>query len=186
MAAPEHSSASIFPPTALFLQDMCNWQRTLEFEDFVRHSAAAEAAARLMGSRPTQFFHDRVLAKEAGSSIVTPWHRDTPYDCVGGEKTVSYWIALDPVPRATSLRCVAGSTPWSINLRPKRFDSADLYEGDVPWRGRQCRSANRRRIRSIRWVGDAAVFVDRQGKGSPPFKDLTFKHGEPLSGPISH
>ena len=43
--------------------------------------------------------------------------------------------------------------------------------------------SNRRRIVSMRWVGDGAVFVDRQGKGSPPFRHLTLKDGEPLSGP---
>jgi hypothetical protein len=35
----------------------------------------------------------------------------------------------------------------------------------------------------MRWTGDGTVFVDRQGKGSPPFKHLTLKDGEALSGP---
>jgi ectoine hydroxylase-related dioxygenase (phytanoyl-CoA dioxygenase family) len=55
---------------------------------------------------------------------------DMPYYCVGDEKTVSLCIALDRVPKATSLRCVAGSHLRSVNLRPKRFDGTDLYGGD--------------------------------------------------------
>ena len=42
---------------------------------------------------------------------------------------------------------------------------------------------NRRRAFSARWVGDDAVFVDRQGKGSPRFEHLTLKTGQPLEGP---
>ena len=202
--------------SAPFFQDLCNWQRIAEFEHFVRSSPAAATAAALMRSRTDQFFHDHVLVKEPGTAIVTPWHHDMPYYCVGGERTVSLWIALDPVARATSLRCVAGSHLWGVS-RPKRFDGRDLYEGDraqeVPdidgdldkyrvlsWAmepgdavafdfrtihgaAANTGQSNRRRIVSMRWVGDGAVFVDRQGKGSPPFRHLTLKDGEPLSGP---
>jgi ectoine hydroxylase-related dioxygenase (phytanoyl-CoA dioxygenase family) len=203
--------------SAPFFQDLCNWRRIAEFDDFVRHSSAATTAAALMRSSTAQFFHDHVLVKEPGTAIVTPWHHDLPYYCVGGEHTVSFWIALDPVPLATSLRCVAGSHLWGASHRPKRFDGGDLYEGDqseeVPdidgdpkrykvlsWAmepgdaiafdfrtvhgaAANTGQADRRRIVSMRWLGDGAVFVDRQGKGSPPFHHLTLKNGEPLSGP---
>ncbi len=219
MTAPSALERTYHPAdgSAVFFQDMCNWRRIPEFEAFVRHSPAAEFAARLMGSRTAQFFHDHVLVKEPRSSIVTPWHHDLPYYCVGGEKTVSFWIALDPVPRETSLRCIAGSHLWRGVLRPKHFDGRDLYEDDrtaempdidghpdrydilswaiepgdaVAFDFRTVHGAagndhrqDRRRIASMRWVGDGAVFVDRQGKGSPPFRHLTLKTGEPLSGP---
>ena len=41
---------------------------------------------------------------------------------------------------------------------------------------------SRRRVFSGRWVGDDAVFVDRKGRGSPPFKHLALKTGTPLQG----
>jgi ectoine hydroxylase-related dioxygenase (phytanoyl-CoA dioxygenase family) len=41
----------------------------------------------------------------------------------------------------------------------------------------------RRRVFSARWVGDATVFVDLRGKGSPPFQHLTLADGAPLEGP---
>ena len=76
--------------SAPFFQDLYNWRRIPEFEDFVRHSPAARAAARLMSSGKAQFFHDHVLVKEPGSSVVTPWHQDMPFYCVGGDRTVSF------------------------------------------------------------------------------------------------
>jgi ectoine hydroxylase-related dioxygenase (phytanoyl-CoA dioxygenase family) len=199
--------------SAPFFQDLCNWQRTQPFEDFVRSSPAAGIAAGLMRSRTAQFFHDHVLVKEPGTAVMTPWHHDMPYYCVGAEGTVSFWIALDPVPQETSLRCVAGSHRWGKSFRPKRFDGTDLYADDpteeIPeigdgdtilfWdldpgdavafdfrtvHGAPANTSTaRRRIVSMRWVGDDAVFIDRQGKGSPPFKHLTLKDGAPLAGP---
>ena len=41
---------------------------------------------------------------------------------------------------------------------------------------------NRRRIFSARVVGDDAFFVDRGGKGSPPFENIKLKTGEKLIG----
>jgi ectoine hydroxylase-related dioxygenase (phytanoyl-CoA dioxygenase family) len=170
----------------------------------------------LKRSRTAQFFHDHVLVKEPGTAVVTPWHHDMPYYCVGAEGTVSFWIALDPVPQETSLRCLAGSHRWGDSFRPKRFDGTDLYADDrtpeipdidgrperypiLSWplepgdavafdfRTVHGASANtsplRRRIVSMRWVGDNAVFLDRQGKGSPPFAHLTLKDGDLLTGP---
>ncbi len=209
--------------SARFFQDLCNWRRIPQYRDFVLHSPAARAAARLMRSRTAQFFHDHVLVKEPGSSIPTPWHQDMPYYCVGGPHSVSFWIPLDPVPRATSLQCVSGSHLWGVNHRPKRFDGTDLYEGDdaiempdidgnrdrytiLQWEleagdavafdfrtvhgatGNQGQP-NRRRVFSARWVGDGAVFVDRKGRGSPPFRHVDLHTGDKLAGadfPVVH
>jgi ectoine hydroxylase-related dioxygenase (phytanoyl-CoA dioxygenase family) len=201
---------------APFFQDLCNWQRFGDFKDFVYRSPAGAIAAQLMRSKTARFFHDHVLVKEPGTSVVTPWHQDLPYYCVEGEQSVSFWIPLDNVPRAISLECVAGSHKWSVH-KPKRFDGSDLYAGDetvempdiegnrdqysiVSWdmepgdavafnfrtvHGAAANkgSGDRRRVFSARWVGDDAVFADRKGKGSPPFKHLTLKDGDRLDGP---
>jgi ectoine hydroxylase-related dioxygenase (phytanoyl-CoA dioxygenase family) len=203
--------------SARFFQDLCNWQRIPEFRAFVFESGAAAAAARLMRSRTARFFHDHVLVKEPGTSIVTPWHQDSPYYCVGGQQSVSFWIPLDPVPRETSLDCIAGSHLWGVSHKPKRFDGTDLYSDDhtkempdidahrddyriVGWAmqpgdavafdfrtvhgaAANLGQAMRRRVFSARWVGDDAVFVDRKGKGSPPFRHLTLQDGGPLDAP---
>ena len=94
--------------TGLFFDDYCNWQRIPEFSEVVRSPSVINAAARLMGSRSVQLFHDHVLVKEPGTSMATPWHQDAPYYFVQGQQTISFWSPLDPVTSAT-LRCVAGS-----------------------------------------------------------------------------
>jgi ectoine hydroxylase-related dioxygenase (phytanoyl-CoA dioxygenase family) len=219
MAAPSPLERSYQPKdgSARFFQDLCNWQRIDPFRDFVLHSPAAAIAADLMQSRSSRFFHDHVLVKEPGTSLVTPWHQDLPYYCVGGSRNVSFWIPLDPVPCATTLECVAGSHAWGVTHKPQRFDGTDLYQDDdripVPdidanrdaWRilgwemepgdavafafgtlhGAPANTSPtlRRRVFSARWVGDDAVFIDRKGKGSPPFRHLTLAEGAPLEGP---
>ena len=132
MADPSPLERSYHPAgdAAPFFQDLCNWQRFADFRRFVFFSPAAVAASRLMGSRTARFFHDHVLVKEPGTSVVTPWHQDQPYYCVEGHQTVSFWIPLDVVPRENSLECVAGSHRWGIH-KPKRFDGTDLYPDDT-------------------------------------------------------
>lgn len=219
MLAPSPRERSYVPEdgSAPFFQDLCNWQRFDEFRSFVHRSPAAAIAAKLMQSRTGRFFHDHVLVKEPGTSIVTPWHQDMPYYCVAGPRTVSFWIPLDPVPRETSLQCVAGSHLWAVNHKPMRFDGTALYENDsstempdidgqrdkyeiLSWamepgdavafdfrtvHGAPANTTSdlRRRVFSARWVGDGTVFVDRKGKGSPPFAHLTLKTGDPVDGP---
>ena len=116
--------------SARFFQDLCNWQRIEEFREFVENSSAGAVAAKLMQSKTGRFFHDHVLVKEPGTSIATPWHQDQPYYCAEGRQSVSFWVPLDIVPKATSLQCVAGSHLWGKDHKPKRFDGTDLYEGD--------------------------------------------------------
>ena len=105
-----------------FFDDYCNWNRIGEFEQAIRGSGAAEAAARLMGSQRVQLFHDHVLVKEPGTTKATPWHTDGPYYFVEGRQTVSFWVPLDPV-REASLRCVAGSHLWEKDVLPTRWVS---------------------------------------------------------------
>jgi hypothetical protein len=37
-------------------------------------------------------------------------------------------------------------------------------------------------VTSVRWVGDDARFVQRQGKTSPFFPDLDYRDGDPFGG----
>ena len=62
-----------------------------------------------MQSRTARLYHDHLLVKEAGTRQPTPWHQDQPYYNVGGRQNVSFWIPVDPVPLASTLRFVAGS-----------------------------------------------------------------------------
>lgn len=113
--------------SAPFFQDYCNWSRIPDFERFVLHSPAAEIAAALMQSKTATFFHEHTLVKPPGGSTVTPWHHDQPYYCVEGQQNVSFWIPLDPVAEAISLRCIRGSHRWGDEYSPTRFNGSKLY-----------------------------------------------------------
>lgn len=192
-----------------FFDDYCNWQRIPEFEQFIRESPAAELAARAMGSRTAQLFHDHVLVKEPGTPKETPWHQDAPYYFVEGTQTVSLWIPLDPV-REASLRFIAGSHTWPRMVRPVSWaDDSDFYTDgawmDVPdpsddevleWPmepgdavlfhyrtahgAKGNHSQTRRRALSLRFVGDDARYVARPGRTSPPFPGHGMQEGERL------
>jgi len=170
MAHPSPRERSYQPRdgSGFFFQDLCNWQDVPEYRDFVLHSPAARIAARLMGSTVGRFFHDHVLVKEPGSSIVTPWHQDMPYYCCSGDQSVSFWIPLDPVARAAALECIAGSHRWGLEHRPRRFDGSILIDGDtrpdIP-----DIEADRSKYRVLGWEmapGDAVAFSFRSVHGA--------------------
>ena len=115
-----------------FFGDYCNWSRVPEYRDFVYHSHAAALAARLMGSGTARFFHEHVLVKEPRTESRTPWHHDLPYYCIDGTQCVSFWTALDPVPRPMCLELVVGSHRWGKSFMPKKFIGVDYQrEGET-------------------------------------------------------
>ncbi len=172
MRAPSHLERSYQPKdgSAAFFQDYLNWSRIPAFRSFVFDSPAARVAAQLMQSEQVRFFHDHILVKRPGNSTVTPWHQDQPYYCVTGTQSVSFWTPLDPVTRAVTLECVAGSHRWnSAGYRPKRFDGTALYAEDdfeeIP-----DISARRDELPIRAWEmepGDAVAFDFRLIHGAP-------------------
>ena len=78
-----------------------------------------------------RFFHEHVLVKEPRTESRTPWHHDLPYYCIDGTQCVSFWTALDPVPRAICLELVVGSHRWGKSFMPRKFIGVGL-----PARGR--------------------------------------------------
>ena len=200
---------------APFFQDYVVWNQFDGYRALVKDSGMAKMAARLMQSKSARIFHDHILVKEPGNSVVTPWHQDQPYYLVEGQQTVSFWVPLDPVPRDRTIEYIAGSHKWDKNFRPDRFDGTPLFENDtseqvpdvdaqrdqldiVGWavepgdavafsfrtlHGAPANaSPTRRRVVSMRWVGDDAKFVERPGKTSPPFPDLDYTPGAPFEG----
>lgn len=92
-----------------FVEDFCTWQGNPDYRRILQDSALPHLAAQLMQSRTVRLYHDHLLVKEAGTRQPTPWHQDQPYYNVGGMQNVSFWIPVDPVPQASTLRFVAGS-----------------------------------------------------------------------------
>lgn len=155
--------------TAPFFQDYCNWERFAGFREAVLHSPMAAAAARLMRSRTARIFHEHVLVKEPGNSMKTPWHQDQPYYLCEGDQSVSFWVPLDPVPRAIAIEYVAGSHQWGKQFRPDRFNGQALFEGDTAEAVPDV-EANRDKFDVKGWAmqpGDAVAFAFRTLHGAP-------------------
>ena len=78
-----------------FFQDYVVWDQFDGYRALVRDSAMPELAAKLMQSKTARVFHDHILVKEPGNSVVTPWHQDQPYYLCEGRQSVSFgspWI----------------------------------------------------------------------------------------------
>ncbi len=203
-----------------FWSDYVTWPEVPQYRRVVFESGLAEVAAQLMGSTSARFFHEHVLVKEPGAVERTPWHHDQPYYPVDGDRNVSMWIALDPVPLDTAVRFVAGSHRWDRWFIPRKFidhtpyaAESDRYEqlpdvdamiaaspdehpvlafdaepGDViVFHYRTVHDApgnpstdRRRRVVSLRWVGDDAVWAERPWQVSPPYEPDGLHPGDPL------
>jgi ectoine hydroxylase-related dioxygenase (phytanoyl-CoA dioxygenase family) len=104
-----------------FWSDYVTWQDVPAYREAALHSPLPGIAAELMASQQVRFFHEHVLVKEPGAAEPTPWHHDQPYYCLDGDQSVSFWIALDPVPADTALRFIVGSHRWNRWFVPRRF-----------------------------------------------------------------
>ena len=171
MAEPGPSAAenTVEGETGRFFDDYCNWDRIPEFEQVVRQSPAAEAAAVLMQSSTAQVFHEHVLVKEPGTSKPTPWHQDAPYYFVDGDQTVSLWSPMDPVRDAT-LRLVAESHCWAKQVLPTRWLSGeDFYVDEDTYRPVPDPDADPDTYRVLEWEmepGDVVAFNYRTLHGA--------------------
>jgi ectoine hydroxylase-related dioxygenase (phytanoyl-CoA dioxygenase family) len=152
-----------------FFGDYCNWQRIEEYREFLFESPAADMAMQLMGSKKARLFHEHVLVKEPNTAIPTPWHHDQPYYCVNGKQNCSLWLALDPVPKETSVEFVSGSHRWGKWFRPERFDRSPLYQND-PLESLPDIEANRSQYKILSWdvkPGDVIAFHYLTLHGAP-------------------
>ena len=113
-----------------FFQDYVVWNQFDGYRALVTDSPMPALAAKLMQSRTARIFHDHILVKEPGNSVVTPWHQDQPYYLCDGRQSVSFWVPLDPIPRDRAIEYVAGSHLWGKDFKPQRFDGTDLFADD--------------------------------------------------------
>ncbi len=115
-----------------FWSDYVTWPKVPEYQSVIFESGLAELAGQLMESSEVRLFHEHVLVKEPGTTSRTPWHHDQPYYCVDGDQNISFWIALDPVPKGSGLRFIAGSHRWGRWFVPRRFaDHVPYVEASI-------------------------------------------------------
>lgn len=199
-----------------FIEDFCSWQRLPAMERFIRTSSAARIAGELMGASCVRLYHDHVLVKEPGTRQRTPWHQDLPYYNVDGRQNISMWCPVDPVGRESTLEFVAGSHlgPWFmprsfLDGQAKWFPDGALAElPTIDEHGDTIRgwalepgdavffhmltlhaapgSDRRRRVLSVRFLGDDMVHAVRPWTTSPAFPGLADEvpDGAPLDHPL--
>ena len=191
------------PGEPSFVEDFRRAEDVPEIAAVALDPGIGALAAALMDSRAVRFHHDHVLVKEAGSERRTPWHQDQPYYDVEGSQCVSFWIALDPVSIETSLECVRDTHvgPWLmprtfLDREAKWFPEGSLAEipdyaldddriaryalepGDaIAFHFLTVHGApgarQRRRILSLRYLGDDMRHVVRPWRTSPPMDGAT-------------
>ena len=123
-----------------------------------------------MGASRVNFFYDQLLVKEPGTQERTPWHHDLPYYCVEGRQTVSLWVPLDPVPRATCVEFVAGSHDWGRRFMPTKFKGQAYDRADPDLEPLPDIDARRGEYRILGWdlqPGDAIAFSFLTVHGAP-------------------
>ena len=144
-----------------FVEDFCTWQDNPDYQDIMLRSALPRLATQLMQSRTARLYHDHLLVKEAGTRQPTPWHQDQPYYNVSGRQNVSFWIPVDPVPLASTLRFVAGSHAGTWYM-PRTFrDSQARWFPDGALQELPDIEGNPQRFRQLGWAlepGDALAF----------------------------
>jgi ectoine hydroxylase-related dioxygenase (phytanoyl-CoA dioxygenase family) len=144
-----------------FVEDFCTWQDNPAYRAVMLHSALPQLSARLMQSDTVRLYHDHLLVKEPGTRQPTPWHQDQPYYNVSGRQNVSFWIPVDPVPLASTLRFVAGSHAGTWYM-PRTFrDQQAKWFPDGSLAELPAIDAHPGQFRQLAWAlepGDAVAF----------------------------
>ena len=121
---------------AKFYQDLCNPQALPAYRRLLDVSRAAHVAADLWDASEVWFIYEQVFLKEGGDSRRTPWHQDSSYLPVDGERIAVMWISFDAVDREHSLEFVSGShrdVPYDGSRFDPDDDTAPLYgDGNLP------------------------------------------------------
>ena len=113
-----------------FVNGINFWTRNEGIRGLLCESQLPSLAAALLRSRKVNLFYDQLFIKEPGTSnFPTPWHNDQPYWIVEGRQVVSFWLALDPVTKASgAVEFIRGSHRWDRWFQPRSFAGENKYE----------------------------------------------------------
>lgn len=146
----------------------------------------------------TPWHHDQPYYLVDGEQNVSFW---VPVDPVPRERSIEYIIGSHRWNKAFKPQRFNGSDLYpddnsevvpDIEAQRSQFDirSWDMQPGDaIAFSFRTLHgapanhSSQRRRVISIRWVGDDARFVKRPSKTSPAFPELNYVDGAPFDAP---
>lgn len=156
-----------------FYQDLLNPNAVAAYERMLRKSPAADIVATLWDAVDVWFLYEQVFLKDGGESRRTPWHQDSSYLPIEGDRIAVMWISFDPVAAKDSLEFVRGSHR-GVLYNGSSFDPADdtapLYAGSAMPRLPNI-EADRSRWDIVSWgvePGDVIVFHPAMLHGGAP------------------
>ena len=155
-----------------FFVDFQLWRRWDGARRFALEGPGAAIAARMMGARAVNYYHDHLIVKEPGTPERTPWHHDQPYYPVDGWMVCSIWLPLDPVPKDICVEYIAGSHHWGRWFAPQYFKQGnpELRVTDDRFEPIPDFQAERGRHRLLSWelaIGDCIFFHGLAVHGAP-------------------
>ena len=162
---------------------------------FHEHVLVKEPGAEV----PTPWHHDQPYYCVDGKQNVSLWApldpvgRETVPEFVAGSHAWGRWFrperfnrtplfaddGMEPVPDIDAEREKYRILGWDLEPGDAVAFHFMTLHGAPANRSRQ----RRRRAVSTRWIGDDAVFAQRKGVTSPPFRGLALKPGEPMDAP---
>jgi ectoine hydroxylase-related dioxygenase (phytanoyl-CoA dioxygenase family) len=180
--SPRAIVASAADDPGRFVEDFCNWQDNAHYRSFIFESALAETAGRLMRSSTARLYHDHMLTKEPGTRQATPWHQDQPYYNIMDAE--AKWFpegTLADLPNIDVAREKFPILGW--DLQP---GDAVCFHMLMLHGARGVTGAHRRRVFSVRFLGDDIRHTPRRWKTSPEFPGLAeeLPAGAPMSHPL--
>jgi len=94
-----------------FIQSLEDSSGKPAFQNMFKGTSVVEIASHVFGSGDVWYFHDQLFFKDGGEKPVrrTPWHQDTPYHPINGNKLVVFWIPMHDVPEESALEVIRGS-----------------------------------------------------------------------------
>jgi len=136
LANPSRGASTFRGSNGVFYQDLANRNALPAYRRLLDESPVADHVAALWDSADVWFMYEQVFRKEGGKTRRTPWHQDTSYLPIAGEKLAVLWISFDPVAADAALEFVRGSHR-GVLYDGSRFDphddTAPLYgDGTLP------------------------------------------------------
>ena len=112
-----------------FIETIRNFEVIPEIKRLIYDSPVADLIGSLIDSRNLWLYSDEFFIKEKGNAARTPWHQDTPYWPIQGNKIASAWISLDPLEESECLEYVAGSHKGDIfdGFNPSKVSEDPTY-----------------------------------------------------------
>jgi ectoine hydroxylase-related dioxygenase (phytanoyl-CoA dioxygenase family) len=109
-----------------FIQSVDDSSRKPAFQAMFRDTPILEIAKSVFGSGGVWYFEDQLFFKKGDTTPVrrTPWHQDTPYHPIAGEKIAVFWIPMQDIPAEAALEVVRGSHHGTL-FNGSFFDPSD-------------------------------------------------------------